>query len=182
MVRRVLITALATGAISFAILGWTGYAFPVYREYRITPRFYCYIYFSGGLVRLYGIRASDDIILDPLDGGVRMIVRRVADGAICHGYRHNYPWAIAPYGWYWARWNPRGVTPTMSVHFIGLRSWIWPPLTLLLAYPAAAIVRDRIHHYVRRYRRKHGLCVRCGYNLTGLIEPRCPECGTRISN
>ena len=23
-----------------------------------------------------------------------------------------------------------------------------------------------------------GICVRCGYNLRGLPEPRCPECGT----
>jgi hypothetical protein len=23
-----------------------------------------------------------------------------------------------------------------------------------------------------------GTCVKCGYNLTGLTEPRCPECGT----
>jgi len=23
-----------------------------------------------------------------------------------------------------------------------------------------------------------GACVQCGYNLRGLTEPRCPECGT----
>jgi len=26
-------------------------------------------------------------------------------------------------------------------------------------------------------RRRRGLCVACGYNLRGLPEPRCPECG-----
>jgi len=30
----------------------------------------------------------------------------------------------------------------------------------------------------RRKRRKLGLCVKCGYNLKGLSEPRCPECNT----
>ncbi len=27
-------------------------------------------------------------------------------------------------------------------------------------------------------RKKLGLCLECGYNLKGLTEPRCPECGT----
>ena len=27
------------------------------------------------------------------------------------------------------------------------------------------------------YRRKRGLCIECGYQLRGLIEHRCPECG-----
>ena len=30
----------------------------------------------------------------------------------------------------------------------------------------------------RRKRKKLGLCLKCGYNLKGLTEPRCPECNT----
>ena len=30
---------------------------------------------------------------------------------------------------------------------------------------------------------RHGLyCKSCGYNLKGLTEPRCPECGTEFSS
>ncbi|MFQ5494531.1 MAG: hypothetical protein ACE5EX_04040 [Phycisphaerae bacterium] len=44
----------------------------------------------------------------------------------------------------------------------------------LLLYPLHALVCGP----VRRNRRKcDGLCLYCGYNLNGLIEPRCPECG-----
>lgn len=33
--------------------------------------------------------------------------------------------------------------------------------------------------YCRRRRRlRAGLCVKCGYSLKGLSEPRCPECAT----
>ncbi len=30
---------------------------------------------------------------------------------------------------------------------------------------------------VWRFRDDPGFCINCGYNLTGLTEPRCPECG-----
>ena len=32
----------------------------------------------------------------------------------------------------------------------------------------------------RRERVKAGLCATCGYNLSGLTEPRCPECSTEF--
>jgi hypothetical protein len=35
-----------------------------------------------------------------------------------------------------------------------------------------------LSHLRRRKRKKLGLCVKCGYNLRGLTEPRCPECNT----
>ncbi len=35
-----------------------------------------------------------------------------------------------------------------------------------------------VPHHRRRKRKKLGLCVKCGYNLKGLTEPRCPECNT----
>lgn len=31
---------------------------------------------------------------------------------------------------------------------------------------------------IERIRRTRGLCAKCGYSLRGLLEPRCPECGT----
>jgi hypothetical protein len=49
----------------------------------------------------------------------------------------------------------------------------WSPVPLLLVYPIATLLRGPLR---RRRRRKRGLCIRCGYNLTGLTEPRCPEC------
>ncbi len=48
---------------------------------------------------------------------------------------------------------------------------VWPPAL----NPVSGLDRSR-----RRKRRKLGLCLKCGYDLRGLIERRCPECGTSL--
>ena len=54
---------------------------------------------------------------------------------------------------------------------------LWAPLLLFAAYPTLALIRGPVRRWRRR---KHGLCIHCGYNLTGLTEARCPECGQEI--
>ncbi len=44
-------------------------------------------------------------------------------------------------------------------------------------YPARAFVRDPLRRYRRRRR---GLCLKCGYDLTGNESGNCPECGNVI--
>jgi hypothetical protein len=55
---------------------------------------------------------------------------------------------------------------------------LWTPLVVFGAYPAVAFIRGPLRRWRRR---RKGLCVKCGYNLTGLTEPRCPECGTEFA-
>lgn len=45
-------------------------------------------------------------------------------------------------------------------------------------YPAIVLSRGELR---RRRRRKRGLCVRCGYNLTDNVSGVCPECGAAVS-
>ena len=54
---------------------------------------------------------------------------------------------------------------------------LWLPLVLFATYPTIALIRGPVRRYRRRRR---GLCIRCGYNLTGNISGVCPECGTEI--
>ena len=52
---------------------------------------------------------------------------------------------------------------------------LWCLFILASAVPTSAFMQGSL----RRWRRgKRGHCLTCGYNLTGLTEPRCPECGT----
>ncbi len=52
---------------------------------------------------------------------------------------------------------------------------LWAPTALFSAWPLWAFFRGP---WRRSGRRADGICLQCGYDLTGLTEPRCPECGT----
>ncbi len=52
----------------------------------------------------------------------------------------------------------------------------WIVLVALAIYPTIAFIRGPLR---RRRRRKRGLCIACGYNLTGNTTGVCPECATK---
>ncbi len=67
---------------------------------------------------------------------------------------------------------------TFGVLFGGIFTIVvWLPVTVLLWKETAAERAERI----RRSAGDVVFCPRCGYNMTGLYEPRCPECGTRFT-
>lgn len=51
----------------------------------------------------------------------------------------------------------------------------WFLVMLAIPWPVC-LLRNRLRHH---YRRKHGLCLGCGYDLRASTE-RCPECGVPI--
>lgn len=58
-------------------------------------------------------------------------------------------------------------------------AWQVAMVPLLLAlYPVIAFIRGP---YRRMVRRRRGLCVGCGYDLTGNESGVCPECATKIA-
>lgn len=48
------------------------------------------------------------------------------------------------------------------------------PFIIFATYPTITFIRGPLRRYRRRNR---GLCLMCGYNLTGNTSGRCPECG-----
>ena len=54
---------------------------------------------------------------------------------------------------------------------------VWPFVMIFLGYPVSVLAARSLH----RWRRQHkGLCLKCGYNLTGNVTGVCPECGHEI--
>ena len=78
------------------------------------------------------------------------------------------------------RWRTGPVMSGLAGKVIGwhLRVSVpfWVPFMLLLLYPAVAFAGDR-KRYLKHLRRISGLCIQCGYDLTGNISGICPECG-----
>ncbi|MHC4697644.1 MAG: hypothetical protein ACYTFA_12980 [Planctomycetota bacterium] len=56
---------------------------------------------------------------------------------------------------------------------------LWGLCLILGAYPTVVLFRGPIR---RRWRRRRGLCLECGYDVRLLTEPRCPECWTPTEN
>ncbi|HEY3246255.1 MAG TPA: hypothetical protein VGM03_23165 [Phycisphaerae bacterium] len=67
------------------------------------------------------------------------------------------------------RWSPW--------QFVDAALPLWLPLVILSA-PAAVLFIRRTRAMFQR--RKYGLCVGCGYNLTGNTSGVCPECGVAL--
>lgn len=62
-----------------------------------------------------------------------------------------------------------------SMKLVSLRCPLWGIFVLSVSYPIVAFIYGPLR---RRRRRKYGQCLDCGYDLRGLVEPRCPECAT----
>ena len=75
------------------------------------------------------------------------------------------------------RWHQRSMDPRFGN--VGIEFPCWALVLLFSAWPIIAFVRGP---YRRAGRRAKGFCLQCGYNLTGLVEPRCPECGCAVQS
>jgi hypothetical protein len=78
-----------------------------------------------------------------------------------------------------------GVVLTITLLNVGAPTWLAPlvngVVVLLLSVSVLALVAYRPYtRFLRRYLNERGVpvCMRCGYDLRAIIEPRCPECGS----
>jgi hypothetical protein len=55
---------------------------------------------------------------------------------------------------------------------------LWIPLIVFGVYPTIAFIRGPLRRWRRR---RKGLCLKCGYDLTGNVSGRCSECGAEVT-
>ena len=91
------------------------------------------------------------------------------------GFRIDYEVRIRDKLIYGHFTQPLPVSEQTASRYIYVWLPLWPFITLFAVYPTIAFIRGPVRRYRRR---KRGLYVECGYNLTGNKSGVCPECGT----
>ncbi len=72
------------------------------------------------------------------------------------------------------------VQPARIVPIRTARLSLWLPGVLFAAYPVVAVIVPNLRSFRRAHREQDGLCVECGYDLTGNVSGVCPECGRML--
>ncbi len=89
------------------------------------------------------------------------------------------PWYGAFHAYHPPAYVPWQMLP--SIDFSVPSQWrVRVPLHLSLLVLLPVVAYPLLPRTIRRYRLKRGLCVGCGYDLTGNITGVCPECGVPI--
>ncbi len=74
--------------------------------------------------------------------------------------------------------NPSPPVAMQNVRFTRIDVTMWLVIPLAAIYPIIAFIRAPYRR--RALRRRKGLCVNCGYDLTGNVSGICPECGEKL--
>lgn len=112
----------------------------------------------------------------------------LCEGCVCVGWttvESNRPadpwWSLGPFEYSVSAemrfWFGNGPWPPRRFGHC-LKFPLWFPFLLFAAYPALAFIRGP---WRRHRRQRKGLCLKCGYDLTGNTSGRCPECGEAVT-
>jgi len=161
----------------------------------LTPRVWAWAVLFDGHAMLFVLQSRDSVEPSQVRGKSPERVRRLTLGELwCYHTNADMAPPLRGIAWWlfdfsfpdtMLQTNPdTGVACRQPVslpgkiihaHHIGFR--LWPCFLLFAAYPTIAFIRGPL----RRWRRQRkGLCVKCGYNLSGNVTGACPECGTEV--
>ena len=194
MIRKAIIVVLTLAAVAAAALNLRSYSNTIRREFRLTSKIVFFVHFSYGVSRLFWWNCEEDFVIEvrprvSTSQGVSVrndgdlirprtlswceypgIVVATAETMRKTGMssyqivsRTIRPYRFPPFG----AGNP-------SLYWGYIRTPTWTVSTIFAAYPMLAFFRGPLRRYRRR---RHGLCIRCAYNLEGNVSGVCPECG-----
>lgn len=129
-------------------------------------------------------------LLDALTIDVTAILTIWLGSAVRRGSRRAMKWAVALVVYYLVLSTALWLT-VLTGHVGTLRigggsvskeevPWLMASMVAVFLWSLVngLFLRQALHEEKREMRRRSGLCVTCGYDLTGNTTGRCPECGT----
>ncbi len=198
MIRRWTVIFAALGAIGMASGGAIGQFYPLCFPISVTDRDGWVLHFYDSRVRLFWLDSlGDAIAVEQVGDGAMLDITphesaHEADGGEAElptrrGRRRSARIRIAnrrQVSDFTLLFNQRlmvrrGAAPIASFGLV--RSPAWVPAGLLLIVPVGVAVRGPYLRRRRSLRNRRNQCLECGYDLTALTEPRCPECGLGFS-
>jgi hypothetical protein len=191
MFRGRLVIFFALAAVALAVLGIFSYFAPLPLSLFTSEREALWLHFYDGRARMFWFHAPDDLIrVDGVEMQPILRVRMAGNQELAEG-RIGPPAAVflevgtvrigsrREVSWFGGAWRRSMIPRTpaagrAAVESSFIRFPIWPLVVLLIIPPLQESFAQR-----RRWRRRaRNECAACGYSLTGLVEPRCPECAT----
>ena len=188
---------LALASVACAVVAIVSYDHGVHATWNVTARQRLVFYVFDGRARIFWFRLSDpEVLVIPYRNPPSIMATRRSDYPTGTPEGSDFP-LVRRFGrrevWYTEIRNaprvsaftlqfnidagipPSDSRPAIPVQLNYARFPMWLPTTLLLALPVLVVLTGPLRER-RRQRRNH--CQLCGYNLHGLQEPRCPECGS----
>ncbi|MCH7813576.1 MAG: hypothetical protein IID40_06100 [Planctomycetes bacterium] len=168
LAHRLLIVVLSLLAVGTAVLGVVSYSRILYYRAATFESECFFVKVSEGDVAILRIEGATAI---PREGRYVWLTDLVQEVPIIlltsselrdQGVYRPFDWSRSRYVNFWVS---------------TLRFPLLCPIVLALSYPILAFIRGPLR---RSRRRRKGLCVPCGYNLTGNTSGVCPECGRKV--
>jgi hypothetical protein len=198
MYRPVRTVVLLLSTLAVCVTTWVSYSRPLCLAGGITDRHWLALHSFDGRARVFWVRSPRDAIelahddsyslplltvqaaptVPPADAGRGALAGTEDEPSVLRRIQISRWRGVSPFAVRWSLTSTPNVADTaaVSVGFVRFPLWI---LALATLTPAAVAVYRGPTSW--RHRRQRGQCTNCSYDLRGLPQPRCPECGSPVT-
>ena len=167
MIRKAILTATFLMGIVSGVVSTVSWWKPIDYFSESDPFWGVYVCDFGATIMHFELDAR---VSDPVHRLLAFREWQTDQEDACYSHRWFDRWHF--------EWRKRSTAWLVTPADQTIGTWIYVPLwlfaILLLVYPTLAFIRGP---FARWRRSRKGVCLKCGYDLTGNVSGVCPECG-----